>query len=788
MHIRRILLSVPLLLLALSCSRLAPVGVEDGRQTVISARILSTDLQSRTWIDSKESGQVLPLYWSDGDRVNVNGQVSSPISVAAGEKKSQADFSLRSVEAPFKVVYPSSILSEDASYNESGDITVNLPATQAYCDSSFASSTAILCGYSASEETPVALRNMSAAVRVKLLNATEDPLAICEAKIISRNGGICGNFVLNPQNGTLLPAEDAGVTVALDITSVTIGSEGTWFWFALPAGTYPDGFDIFFTRESDRRVMQCEWTSTTALSAGIIYTFQNVTFVPGAKDIETAEEWNEFADAYNAGGDISKYLYKDGVIRVGKDISTTELHQVINFTGYFDGQGHTITRSAASTALFSSVGGDVRNLHLSGKWSCSGEESASSVADSLLAGGCIYGCTNEMTINLSGDLARYYVGGIVRILCGGTVENCTNNAVLMTQPDCGQQDVEMILGGIAAQVETSATGVRIIGCSNSDSLIVNSCGTYDTYGIRNNAVGGIVGMMANTSLAIIENCTNTGSIEYKSDNITNNTRAIKAYATGVGGIVGIAAPLKSYNVFVPADGEGVLVEIRSCRNNATIHNCAVNYSMSKEGDNKVYTGGIAGAFVGFNSNRSSITDSKNTGNIMPYDIVGKSQRSGFSAVASGFIGIGGNVDLIRDTVDCSIGNGKRPTVSMGGMLGYTIKPFKLSSSKVHYDGYWTRLSYYKMDRAAVAVVPVKSGTTTNMNLEPDIKGSVIENSIIGARPYSSTSTMSSYSDVTDQSSNLKTQLNFNTDDNAVTGQGYTTLADDVTFTNVIYNF
>jgi len=780
-------MSASLLLLALSCSRLAPVGIEEGRQTVISARIVTADLQSRTWVDSKVSAQVLPLYWSDGDRVNVNGQVSTPVSVAEGEKKTEAEFPLRSVELPYKVVYPASIIAEDASYDQNGDIQVTLPAVQAYCDSSFASSTAIMCGYSATDETPVALSNMSAAVRVKLVTGGGDPFAISGAKIISRKGGISGNFTLNPQNGTLLAGEDAGLAIELEMTSaVPVGTEGAWFWFAVPCGSYPDGFDIFFTRESDRRVMQCEWTSTKELSAGIIYTFQDVTFVPGAKDIETAQEWEEFAAAYNAGEDISKYLYKDGVIRIGKDFSADNLTKVSNFTHNFDGQGHKITRTAAVNSLFGSIAGEVRNLTMAGEWSSS-EYEASSLADSLTSGGYICGCTNEMTIALTTDTEYQIIGGIVRILQNGTIENCINKGALTAAPNCTSNDVEMNLGGIAAQVSADAENVKIIGCSNVGLLTVDPTGTTNSYGIRCNAVGGIVAWMRNASLAVIENCINTADIEYKADKISNNSLSIKAYATGVGGIIGIAAPLSSYMYCLPTDGAGILVNVKACRNTGTIHNCAVNYSNGNHGTNKVCTGGIAGAFMGADANRSTIVDSKNTGKILPYDLAGKSLRAGFSSVASGFVGLGGNTDFLRDTVYCTIGNGIRPSASMGGLIAFTLKPFKLSSSYIHYDGYWTRLDGYKFNRSAVAVVPVKYNKTA-MTLAPDIKGSVVEDCIIGARPYSSVSTMSDFKDATDQSSNLKTQLNFNTDDNAVGGQGYETLADDVTFTNVIYKY
>ncbi len=781
-------MSVASVLLALSCTRIERECVGDGQVTVLSARIEAAGIQSKTWLDSEAAGKVLSLYWSDGDRINVNGQVSSPVSVGQGEKKSRADFSLRSVSAPYRTVYPAGIIGDDASYDTDGNIPVTLPSVQTYCPASFAPGTAVMCGYSSSDESPVVLRNMCAAVRVRIVNPDGETVTIGGAKIVSRAGGISGAFAMNPQEGTLTAANGSSPAVELDMSHVSIGADGTWFWFALPAGDYPEGFDIFFTRENDRRVMQCGWTSERTLDAGIVYTFGNVRFQPGAKDIETAEEWEEFALACNAGGDLSKYVYRDGYARIGADIECGNLTKILNFTGKLDGQGHTLTCDSAMNPLFRAISGEVRNLNVAGKWAAQTDR-ASALADTLKAGGLIYGCNNDMEISLTSKADYYIIGGLVRILQGGTVENCTNRAALSASPDCTAQDVNLNLGGIAAQTSSDAEGVMIKGCSNIGTLTVDPTGSGRTYGIKNNATGGIVAWMRNTQLAVIQDCENSGRIEYKGDNIADDASAIKAYGTAVGGIVGIAAPMRSNNFCSPGDSEGVLVNIISCRNSAVIYNCGVNYSTSTQGGNKVFTGGIAGAFMGFNDNRSKISDSKNTGTVIPYDLVGRSQRAGFSTIASGLVGFGGNVDFVRDTVDCTIGTGRRPSVAMGGMIGYTVCPFSASYCNVRFDGFWTRFDYYKSNRAAVAVVPVSAGSTA-MGIAANVKGSVVENCIIGARPYSSTTTLGNgtSADVSDQSPKLTVQMNFNTDEYSVAGQGYSTLADDVKFSNVVYRY
>ena len=86
---------------------------------------------TKTWLgsESPEEGEV-PVYWSDGDVINVNGRLSEPISVADGEKKTDAEFKVRGVEAPYSIVYPASICGSNAYVN--GKIRVELPAVQQY--------------------------------------------------------------------------------------------------------------------------------------------------------------------------------------------------------------------------------------------------------------------------------------------------------------------------------------------------------------------------------------------------------------------------------------------------------------------------------------------------------------------------------------------------------------------------------------------------------------------------------------------------------------------------------
>ena len=63
------------------------------------------------------------------------------------------------------------------------------------------------------------------------------------------------------------------------------------------------------------------------------------------------------------------------------------------------------------------------------------------------------------------------------------------------------------------------------------------------------------------------------------------------------------------------------------------------------------------------------------------------------------------------TVTCQLGNGKRQSVAWGGVLGFAMRPFNLTNSTVTVVGYFNRIKEYNMNRAVLAVIPVKYGSS-----------------------------------------------------------------------------
>ena len=733
-------------LLFTACLKEENSGVVEGEggQTTLRAGLPS--MQSKTELDyaNKEAGQPIKVYWSDGDKINVNGLSSLPLRVKEGEKSPTADFQLPSIQAPYYIVYPNDIV-EGQEYDSDGTIAVQLPSVQAYSPTSFGSGAALMCGFSETLEG-AKLQNLCAAIRVNIKG--DDVIVDAKLASSSMQAPLCGAFRLAPKSGTLT-AVDGKTELSLDIEEITLNDEtGTDFFFTVPAGDYSEGLTFYFTRKGDRLQMQNVWLPMAPLQAGKLYSFNDVEYVPQAKDIETADEWDEFAAAMNSKNTtaLEKYLHKGGIVRLGADIEVENLTSVtVQFPYIFDGNGKTIKRTAATSSLFEKLTGEIRNLTLDGELNLSNAEDAPFVKH-ISAGAKMTGCTNNMNVNF--DIKTHcYVTGIAAValrndtegLGGLEISDCTNNGTITGTIDVSSASYNVAIAGILGDVRASVGNfdydVVLTNCKNTAPITLSpKSGTGSTYGMTVCGVGGILAYVRSAKSMTLNNCDNSGAITVTADYIQSET-GLKATPTAVGGIVGLGTGAGSNKLAM----SGVDFTLIDCDNTGTVYNCMVNASTPDQGANKVYTGGLAGALMGSSAKYATIKNCTNTGDVFTYDICSDdvpkpavvSKAPVYCAVLGGFIGFGGHLDMQECVVNCQIGNGKRPVVSWGGVIGYTVRPFKLKDLTLTYSGYFQRLTTgttYKYNRAVVAVVPAateEDPAKTDDNIVPDISGSEI---------------------------------------------------------------
>lgn len=767
------------LAVAAGCSR---TDIQDGprRGEQVSLRAALAAIGTRTWLDSEAGGEVLPVYWSDGDRINVNGQNSAPLEIEGEEKVSDAEFLLRSVLPPYNVIYPAAIVSA-ATYDAEGKIPVTIPSVQEYVSGGFGNGAAILYGYGADEQEAVSLRNLCSAVRVCLKDA--ESTVIGRAILTSASSPVAGEFTLKPSAGELAAVDGVySVSLALGEEGVALTEEGTWFYFTLPAGEYTGEIVFEFARFPDRRKMFCTWSVPGTLEPGVLYSFSDVQYVPGAKSIENPEDWNEFALDVNSGADIEEKWIHNGAIELGCDIESDDLDKVTGkFTGTFDGCGHTIRRNAGTGALFRNVRGTVKNLRLEGEINTTYIYCAS-VADTLYAEGRIENCVNDVAVTL--DAASYGIaGGIAAVMTGGVISGCSNTAPVKVSVDCSSQtQYNLQAGGIVGQVYTAVSGAPcsdalIEHCSNSGKITADPIYDRDddSYGIQYAGIGGIAGWLRGTAHSFtIDDCINTGDIFWSAEHITS-TKGMKYFSICVGGIVGIAAHMSSGYL---AQNGGQDITISSCVNSGTVYNCGANAASGTNSVRKAFTGGIAGAMSGAEGKYASLSGCTNTGTLLTYDLTGEGTFANpyNNQVAGGLMGYTGYVSVDGCTLNCTIGNGRRASFSVGGVTGMAMRPFTISNSTIWCTAYFTRIfGSNHLNSATYAVVPKTYGNDS-LNPQPAIATSYITDTSGGLKLYYYNTSTSSVNDDSERCASASTILNGDGGSGSVRGYGYNTTA------------
>lgn len=149
-----------------------------------------------------------------------------------------------------------------------------------------------------------------------------------------------------------------------------------------------------------------------------------------------------------------------GNYQLTEDITVTAPYAK-DFTGTFDGNGHTvtlnITASTPNVGLFSKLAGGavVKNLKVDG--TVSGTEGVASIA-AQANGATISGCINCAEISAT----QRHVGGIVGKMGGGTVENCYNTGAISSS-----RTRPINMGGIAGYVDG---GASVENCYNTGSI------------------------------------------------------------------------------------------------------------------------------------------------------------------------------------------------------------------------------------------------------------------------------------------------------------------------------
>ena len=528
---------------------------------------LSSGIASKTVL-GELNGDAYPVYWCEGDRIAVNGKRSEPLH-EIGARTVKATFNVDGVNAPYGVVYPSWIC--DAMDSEKAEIS--LQTIQKWTPGSFSNGAAVLYGQSSDKEFE--LKNLCGVVRIAMDFGKNKIAGIV---LNSLSAPISGKFGLNLATGALSAIEGNNkIEISVPDAGFATGSkEAAELNFCVPAGEYPDGFNITLT-DSYNRQMVIEIRENTRIPAGVVVDWGKQTFVPaGALIITDPESWNTFADAVNA-GDYSDWVDPEtGEVNVASNIvNAGDLTQIESWNGVFNGGGYTITRNAIHKPLFKKIaeGAVVKNLKLDGLRNEPGDNSCAVLAGTNL--GTIENCESKSKLTVTVD-ANFHFCGLVEANAGA-MKSCTNSADFeINLPFTGNH--ELIGGGLAFRPDAESKLGTFEDCKNTGNITILK-NAVAASGLHKCAVGGIL-------------------------------------ASAYGGTKEVFVKLKYVN---PTPTAGFYTEITGCTNSGTVDACsniASGASAAMSGARQLYVGGIAGIVVGLKENPAKISGCTNTGAVL----------------------------------------------------------------------------------------------------------------------------------------------------------------------------
>ncbi len=233
--------------------------------------------QSRTSLGEK-SGESYPVYWSEGDRIAINGVRSDEAEIDVSNKAC-ATFSVSaSLKSPYHITYPyTSTTSADFP-------KVLFHAEQSYAKGSFSPESVPMCGYATSGDKAISLTHLAGLLMFPV-KAEQEGIALEKVIVTSTSGKkISGLFNVDCATATISPNKSNGSTITYTLPDNFVLSTTTAepLYIALPAGE-AGNCRIEFIEPSGKR-MVCIWRPTTPVKRGVVREFGTITYKAGAEE------------------------------------------------------------------------------------------------------------------------------------------------------------------------------------------------------------------------------------------------------------------------------------------------------------------------------------------------------------------------------------------------------------------------------------------------------------------------------------------------------------------------
>ena len=595
--------------------------------------------ESRTQLGIEADG-VYPLYWSNGDKISVNGVESNEITV--GENTTVAEFTIpATLSAPYSIAYPAA---------QEGQVFFAAEQTHV-SNTTFGSGVSTMYGYS-ENGGGVSMKHLTGVLKIGVKGSA----VLKKAAISTANGPIAGAFDIDFASGEVTPAAGASNVINYSFgEGLQLSEEIQYIHVAVPAGEYNLLHVTLYDSENNVMIASVKANDNKPLKAGNVRTFSNtILYTPNSSDFVIAS----YADLVNfasiaATTDKNALLVENIVIP--EDAAWTPIE---NFTNTFNGNGFEI--SGLKNGLFNTLtGATVKNL--------------------------------KLNIDITIEDERPIVGGLVGVLKStadkvATIDNCVVSGkmtIATTFKGITTADNEIGFSPMIAQ----AYNATVTNCVNNASIDVKAISATTTTQIKP-CVAGVIALVkvesGVTTSPVVTNCVNSKSatITWNEDETVKSTK-LNPYIGGVVGgylIDGSASNLKNYAdisvlsaMYVPNLG-GVIGYVHP----ATVTHL-YNYGniLLDSNCSFAYWGGVVGSgYTGV----QTISHCENHGNVT----FGKNATCTSRNYIGGIIGTsqtdGGVYSNLKNTgTIASYGDNTKSRFQIAGIIAFSVKIGKLEN-------------------------------------------------------------------------------------------------------------
>ncbi|MBE6193556.1 MAG: hypothetical protein E7139_06420 [Rikenellaceae bacterium] len=269
-------LSLAVALLTTSCTKDATEDILNGGNNgdnQVAMTTITVGINNATRVHlGDENDSYMPLYWSEGDKLSLNGATDSAGLTAEQAGGTTAEFQIPAslAEEDLQVIYPADICSTTKHFYLDSEVEYN--------PEKLAQNQPVLMGFMKAGSSELHLEHMCGYMRVQLTgNAT-----VTKVMLRTLNHKPISGFHIQTitaeevsmidynKNGLADGYYDSPVTTINCGEGVTLTSEPTNFDFAIPAGNYEAGFELTVIDSNNKQQTVAAYKNGKEIKAGVM--------------------------------------------------------------------------------------------------------------------------------------------------------------------------------------------------------------------------------------------------------------------------------------------------------------------------------------------------------------------------------------------------------------------------------------------------------------------------------------------------------------------------------------